>query len=173
MKGSKVRYAFIEHRTHVLALVIMLVRRFHVRLRAGQGLLVVHRLGDHSVVVVVVLTTATAEAASHCSLVAGGEGGASTEGIVIVMLGMMPMANRFLTMTMGVKQSSVNFRTIHEEVTNIKLSSQIQSISLQSGILDDIQFRQCRLTRRMKSGASTEAAMSSEDTGAEDVPTHD
>ena len=140
-------------------------------------MLVVHRLGgDQSLVdaLVVMLATAagTAEAASHCSLVVGGVGG-----IVIVMLGMLllpPMVKRWLAaMTMGVKQSSVNFRTIHKEVTNIKLSGQIQSISLQSGIFDDIQFRQCRLTRRMKSGASTEAAMSSEDTGAEDVPTHD
>ena len=113
-------------------------------------LVVRHRLDF--VVEVLVVMLATAEAASHCSLGVGG----------IVML-LLPMTVKRLlaAMTMGVKQSSVNFRTIHKEVTNIKLSGQIQSISLQSGIFDDIQFRQCRLTRGMKSGASTKAAMSS------------
>ena len=37
---------------------------------------------------------------------------------------------RMVAMTMGGKQSSVNFGTIDKEVTNIQLSCQIQSVSL-------------------------------------------
>ena len=64
---------------------------------------------------------------------------------------------------MVAKQASVYFAAIDEKMSNVKLGCQIQRVTLQRGIFNDIQFREIGLTWRVKSGSATETSMNSED----------